>query len=164
REQLDESNKQYKQVQEQLGETPQQLDEARTIAKEATAQVATPSINAEELERANKMIAALKKQRQDLVSQTATLRSQNKAYENQIAILESKLSAADNNDSDSYESVTDLDDALNWMMPIVPDTLEEEARRREEEERMRREEEERERQAEKERQASRDNSAQMSLW
>ena len=108
------------------------------------------------------MIAALKKQRQDLVSQTATLRSQNKAYENQIAILESKLNNVDNDDN--FENVTDLDDALNWMMPIVPDTLEEEARRREEEERLRREEEERERQAEKERQAARDNSSQMSLW
>ena len=54
--------------------------------------------------------------------------------------------------------------ALNWMMPILPDTLEEEARRREEEERIRREEEERERQAEKERRAAQDNSAQMSLW
>ena len=110
------------------------------------------------------MIAALKKQRQDLVSQTATLRSQNKAYENQIAILENKLSNAGNNDSTNFDNATDLDDAFNWMMPVVPDTLEEEARRREEEEAQRREEEERERQAEKERQAARDNSSQMSLW
>jgi hypothetical protein len=60
--------------------------------------------------------------------------------------------------------VTDIDDALNWMMPIIPDTLEEEARRKEEEERQRREEEEQARQAEKERMAARDNSSQMSLW
>ena len=50
------------------------------------------------------------------------------------------------------------------MMPIIPDTLEEEARRREEEERLRREEEEKERQAEKERIATRETSSQMSLW
>lgn len=163
-ENLKETREHLTATQEQLTTTQEQLDEAREQAQKASAHSTSSNVDAQELERANNMIAALKKQRQDLVSQTATLRSQNKAYENQIAILESKLNSADNNDSDTYESVTDLDDALNWMMPIVPDTLEEEARRREEEERQRREEEERERQAEKERQATRDNSAQMSLW
>ncbi|MBQ5750557.1 MAG: hypothetical protein IIV86_04440, partial [Bacteroidaceae bacterium] len=142
-------------------EAHKQLDKAHEQAHNASAQAQSNTVYANELERANNMIAALKKQRQDLVSQTATLRSQNRAYENQIAILESKLN---NDDNSNYEGATDLDDALNWMMPVVPDTLEEEARRREEEEALRREEEERERQAEKERQATRDNSSQMSLW
>lgn len=161
-EQLRKAQQQLAEAQEQAAQAREQLAEAREEARNNASQAASVAVDSQELERANNMIAALKKQRQDLVSQTATLRSQNKAYENQIAILESKLNNATNDDN--FENVTDLDDALNWMMPIVPDTLEEEARRREEEEKLRREEEERERQAEKERQAARDNSSQMSLW
>ena len=145
-----------------------ELSEARQrIAEAINAKAESNTADSEELEKANSMIAALKKQRQELISQTATLRSQNKSYENQIASLESKLNnlqAGKGNDADDFDGSTDIDDALNWMMPILPDTLEEEARRREEEERIRREEEERERQAEKERRAAQDNSAQMSLW
>ena len=146
-------------LQAQLKQAQQELQEAKAIQ----AQPAQPA-DSQELEKANNLIAALKKQRQDLVSQTATLRSQNKAYENRIAELESKINnLAD--DNIEYQPATDIDDAINWMMPIMPDQLEEEARRREEEERLQREEEERQRQAEKERQAARDNnSSQMSLW
>ena len=140
-----------------------QLVEVQLQAANATKQ--PTGATSEELERANTMIAALKKQRQELISQTATLRTQNKNYENQIATLESRLSnIASQTDGDNFDASTAIDEALNWMMPVLPHQLEEEARRREEEERREKEENEREKQAEKERRTSRDDSSQMSLW
>ena len=63
-----------------------ELSEARQrIAEAINAKAESNTADSEELEKANSMIAALKKQRQELISQTATLRSQNKSYENQIA-------------------------------------------------------------------------------
>lgn len=160
-EQKSNADSKQNQLQEYIDTLKEQLQEAQKTANSNTLD------NSQELEKANNMIAALKKQRQELVSQTATLRSQNKSYENQIAALENKL----NNTSDDTPTITfgddptDIGDAINWMMPVLPDSLEEEARRREEEERIRREEEEQERQAQKERLASReDSSSQMSLW
>ena len=135
--------------------------------------------DAEELRKAKEMIAALKKQRQELISQTATLRTQNKAYENQIAARETtKKEVADNgihedikitfgNDSAPAEktekAAVNIDDCFNWMKPVRPDSLEEEKRRKEEEKR-RAEEEEKARAAEKEARKNTDTSSQMSLW
>lgn len=159
---------------EQLNNTQQQrieqlegeLKECQTQLLARNEQPATVVVDNSELERANTLIAALKKQRQELIAQSASLRTQNKTLENQIATLQSKLQSADEDDSDStrFDSTTDIDNALNWLMPVLPDQLEEEARRREEEERERREEEERNKQAEKERRASQEPSSQMSLW
>ncbi len=140
------------------------------------APVAATTDDGEELQKANVMIDALKKQRQELISQTATLRSQNKTYENQISALESKLddlqekiakkNAKSIDFSSNEETVVvedNVEDCINWMMPVLPDSLEEEARRREEEEKRLREEE-KALQAEREHRAAREDASQMSLW
>ncbi len=158
---ITQANNDNKELHKQIEERDKEIISMRmSAAKQAK------STDSEDLVKANNMIDALKKQRQELISQTASLRSQNRAYENQIASLESKLKNAGNEqDVIEFNNATDIDDAINWMMPVLPDSLEEEARRREEEEARRREEEERERQAEKARRAMRDDtSTQMSLW
>ena len=157
-----------------MEEVQQEADRWREEAKGKS----SPA-DAEELRKAKEMIAALKKQRQELISQTATLRTQNKAYENQIAARETtKKEVADNgihedikitfgNDSAPAEktekAAVNIDDCYNWMKPVRPDSLEEEKRRKEEEKR-RAEEEEKARAAEKEARKNTDTSSQMSLW
>ena len=157
-----------------MEEVQQEADRWREEAKGKS----SPA-DAEELRKAKEMIAALKKQRQELISQTATLRTQNKAYENQIAARETtKKEVADNgihedikitfgNDSAPAEktekAAVNIDDCFNWMKPVRPDSLEEEKRRKEEEKR-RAEEEEKARAAEKEARKNTDTSSQMSLW
>ena len=157
-----------------MEEVQQEADRWREEAKGKS----SPA-DAEELRKAKEMIAALKKQRQELISQTATLRTQNKAYENQIAARETtKKEVADNgihedikitfgNDSAPVEktekAAINIDDCFNWMKPVRPDSLEEEKRRKEEEKR-RAEEEEKARAAEKEARKNTDTSSQMSLW
>lgn len=157
-----------------MEEVQQEADRWREEAKGKS----SPA-DAEELRKAKEMIAALKKQRQELISQTATLRTQNKAYENQIAARETtKKEVADNgihedikitfgNDSAPVEktekAAVNIDDCFNWMKPVRPDSLEEEKRRKEEEKR-RAEEEEKARAAEKEARKNTDTSSQMSLW
>ena len=157
-----------------MEEVQQEADRWREEAKGKSSPV-----DAEELRKAKEMIAALKKQRQELISQTATLRTQNKAYENQIAARETtKKEVADNgihedikitfgNDSAPAEktekAAVNIDDCFNWMKPVRPDSLEEEKRRKEEEKR-RAEEEEKARAAEKEARKNTDTSSQMSLW
>ena len=157
-----------------MEEVQQEADRWREEAKGKS----SPT-DAEELRKAKEMIAALKKQRQELISQTATLRTQNKAYENQIAARETtKKEVADNgihedikitfgNDSAPAEktekAAVNIDDCFNWMKPVRPDSLEEEKRRKEEEKR-RAEEEEKARAAEKEARKNTDTSSQMSLW
>lgn len=149
-----------------------EMDELR---KQMTDAPADTTGSDEELRKANAMIAALKKQRQELISQTASLRSQNKAFENQITSLENRLKTLSEKDTssisftqeDTAEDSQDesFENCINWMMPVLPDILEEEARRKEEEEKLRKEEEEKARIAEKERRAAKDEmSSQMSLW
>ncbi len=149
-----------------------EIDELRKQMADAPADT---TVSDEELRKANAMIAALKKQRQELISQTASLRSQNKAFENQITSLENRLKTLSEKDASSISFVQEdtdgnsqdesFENCINWMMPVLPDSLEEEARRKEEEEKLRKEEEEKARIAEKERRAAKDEmSSQMSLW
>lgn len=149
-----------------------EMDELRRQPADTPADAAGSD---EELQKANDMIAALKKQRQELISQTASLRTQNKTFENQIASLENRLKTLSekNENSISFAQDDSADDSqdesfencINWMMPVLPDSLEEEARRKEEEEARRKEEEEQARMVEKERRAAKDElSSQMSLW
>ena len=157
-----------------MEEVQQEADRWREEAKGKS----SPA-DAEELRKAKEMIAALKKQRQELISQTATLRTQNKAYENQIAARETtKKEVADNGIHEDIKitfgnysapaektekAAVNIDDCFNWMKPVRPDSLEEEKRRKEEEKR-RAEEEEKARAAEKEARKNTDTSSQMSLW
>ena len=107
-----------------------------------------------------------------------SLRTQNKAYENKIAAWEAKTEEAeeeqpkrkkitfDDNVSQPQNApreAINIDECINWMVPVVPDSLDEEARRKEAEKR-REEEEEKARAAEKEARKNTTDSSQMSLW